>query len=467
MTFNWTFVIDLGIISTALLIATFIRNRVQFFQKFLIPNSLTAGFILLPFYNFVAPLIGINTMGLGNLVYHLLSLSFISMTLRMTPPRKSGKGVLATANSTLIQYSIQCFLGLGITLIFIATILPNLFPGFGLCLTLGYCLGPGQGFAIGTGWEKFGFIGGGSVGLTFGAMGFIWACFIGIFLVNHGIRKGWISRKEIEASKKASQQKDDSTNKKETKFGFKVPPEIMDPMTYNLGYVLGVYLLTFLLLTFISFLLSFAGKLGNDLGTNLWGISFIFAALMAMLVKRILQKFKIDHTINNDNLNRIAGISVDFMVAAAIGAISIVVVTQYWIPILILGIVGVAVSSITHIWMSSRLFKDYVFYRTILVYGAITGTLPTGLALLRIIDPEFKTPAATDYMYAAAVVFVFAIPLILSMNLPAYGYTSGKSYYSLITLGIYAFYVIFNIIAYKVLAGKAAFQQPGKLWYKG
>ena len=50
MNFNWNYIIHLGILSTAMLGATYIRSKVVFFQKFLIPNSLTAGFILLIFY---------------------------------------------------------------------------------------------------------------------------------------------------------------------------------------------------------------------------------------------------------------------------------------------------------------------------------------------------------------------------------------------------------------------------------
>ena len=79
MEFEWSFFIDVGIVSVALLLATLIRAKVRFFQKFLIPNALTAGFILLPFYNFVGPLLGLGQNGLGEIVFHLLSISFISM----------------------------------------------------------------------------------------------------------------------------------------------------------------------------------------------------------------------------------------------------------------------------------------------------------------------------------------------------------------------------------------------------
>ena len=79
MSFNWTYIIHLGILSCSLLIATFIRSRVRFFQKYLIPNALTAGFILLVFYNYIAPAIALETDFLGELVYHLLNLSFIEI----------------------------------------------------------------------------------------------------------------------------------------------------------------------------------------------------------------------------------------------------------------------------------------------------------------------------------------------------------------------------------------------------
>ncbi|MCK5007597.1 MAG: hypothetical protein KAR73_09435 [Spirochaetales bacterium] len=49
----------------------------RLFQRFLIPNSLTAGFILLPVYNFLAPRRGLPTSGLENLVYHLLAISLV------------------------------------------------------------------------------------------------------------------------------------------------------------------------------------------------------------------------------------------------------------------------------------------------------------------------------------------------------------------------------------------------------
>jgi len=65
MSIQWTMFINLGIISAGLIFATWIRLKFRFFQKFLIPNSLLAGFILLPLYNYVLPKLGISSVNLG------------------------------------------------------------------------------------------------------------------------------------------------------------------------------------------------------------------------------------------------------------------------------------------------------------------------------------------------------------------------------------------------------------------
>lgn len=466
MSFNWSIFIDLGIISLALLIVTFVKARIKLFERYLIPNSIIAGFLLLPFYSYIGPLIGIQTEGLRNLVFHLLNLSFIAMSLRTRRRKASGKGIFSMVIVILSQYSLQSLVGLGITFLFIITIIPNLFPSFGLLITLGYALGPGQALSIGAGWEEFGFYGGGSVGLTFASVGFLWACFGGIILINRAKRRGWIEKGDTKDQNKAVSPESTGKRNANTKkwhsaiFG----TGTIDPMAYNLAIVLGIYLVTFLLLKLITYLLSMAGDVGMDFAEGLWGIAFIFASIIAVGVKKLFFHFGADTTIDNERLSRIAGTSIDIMVAAAIGAISLVVVAHYWLPLTVMNILGGIITMVTVLWFSSRIFRDYTFYRTILIFGAMTGTLPTGLALLRMVDHDFETPASSDYMFAVGVMFIFAIPFIVSMNFPAYGYTQGRPIYYWATFLIYLAYLLFVLIAFRIIVGKGAFKNAGKIW---
>ena len=468
MNFSWQFLIDMGIIGAALMLATVIRNRIGFFQKYLIPNALTAGFILLPFYNWVFPRWGMDTMSLENIVFHFLNISFISMTLRVSKEKRhSSRDVFATSTMVLSQYALQCFLGTLLTIIMIKTFLPGLFPGFGLFATLGYSLGPGQAFAIGKGWENMGFTGMGDIGLTFGALGFIWASFGGVFLVNYGIRKGWISKEEQERISDG-QMRHGVLRRGESAESRSVTnitnPEAIDPLTFNAGLVLGTYLLAYLGLRALSWALAFLGDSGIQLATNLWGIMFIFCGLTAMVVKAALKGMRIEYIVDNERMTRISGFTVDFMVASAIGAISIAVVTQYWIPIVIVaGLTGLA-TTFSHIWLSSRVFQSHVFYRMIMVYGAATGTAPSGLALLRIIDPNFETPASRDFMLSAGLTFVFAIPIILTANMPAVGAQQGTLIPTYTVFGLYGAYVILCLIGYLILSGRRRFEDPSSVW---
>jgi ESS family glutamate:Na+ symporter len=240
--------------------------------------------------------------------------------------------------------------------------------------------------------------------------------------------------------------------------------EAIETFSFNIAIVLVVYLITFLILKLVTFLLGFAGDTGSNLAESLWGISFIFAALFGMMAKKLLQLFHQDHILETGKLTRTAGFSVDFMVAASIGAISVTVVAQYWIPILIMGVTAGFFIIVTHLWMSSRMFLDYKFERSILLYGALTGTLPSGLTLLRVVDPEFRTPAASDYIPAAGLMFVFAIPYVLMVDLPAYGYRYNDPLYYWLTAAVFAGYLLYVGLAfYFITRGR---RRSARLWYR-
>lgn len=467
MEFSWKFVIDAGLISSALLLATFIRSKVSFFQKYLIPNALTAGFILLPVYNYLLPALGYPQNGLGDLVYHLLNISFIAMTLRSSPPKAKGHkggGVLGMSTGILMGYATQALLGLLLTLFFI----PGLHHAFGLNLPLGFALGPGQAYAIGKNWESMGFQGGSSVGLTFAALGYLWACFGGIVLINMGIRKGWLKADDLHSLKDKMMLTGVVAGEGDRQVGGRLTTdsEAIDSFSFHIAFVVVVYFLSFLFLKGLSWLLAFAGNMGKELANNFWGINFIFSAIMAIVVRRIMDRLKISYVLDDDSLSRISGFSVDYMVAGALAAISIVSVGQYWLPILLMSTVCGLMVFVTVPWMSSRMFRDHQFERMLMLYGVSTGTLSTGLALLRVMDPEFKTKVSSDYMVSAGLTFALAIPFVLAINLPAKAYMTGSMKYYWLMVGIAFLYFVYVAAVYATLAGKKRFAKPLTIWYR-
>ncbi len=469
MTFSWSIFIDLGIIAVALLIATALRSRVRLLQRFLVPNALTAGLILLPFYNYVLPAFGVTAENLQMLTYHLLSIAFVAMAMRPSAPAgEKGDGrIFATSVAIISQFAIQVMVGLILTLVLITLYMPDLYYSFGYLLPLGFSQGPGQALSIGRGWESAGIVGAGSVGLTFAAVGFLIACFGGIFLINYGIRHGWVDRDDIKVLQ-TDRVRTGLYRSAARPVGsyLTTESEAIDSMTFNTAIVLFAYFLAYLVLSGLQVVLSAAGQMGADLATNLWGISFIFAAMLGLVVKQAMRRLGLEYLLETNTLNRVSGLSVDIMVAAAIGAISMIVVVEYIVPITVLSAVGALAVFATVPWICSRIFKDqqHKFLRMLLIFGVSTGTLTTGLALLRVLDPDFETPVAGDYAYASAIVFVIVIPLILSINFPVMAWQTGNLMWLWITFAIVFAYLLFTAISYLVLARERAFQSGSRVW---
>ena len=468
MSFDWTLLVHIGIIACALMLATFIRTRVRFFQRFLIPNALTAGFLLLPLYNFVFPILGLGTQMLEALTYHLLSISFVAMSLRPSPKRRARGSIFATSVSVISQYAIQAVVGLLLTLVFIKTIEPDLFHSFGFLMPLGFAQGPGQAFSIGEGWKVAGIQDAGTIGLTFAAIGFIVSSFGGVFLINYGLRRGWMKKAQVDQIYKQGIKRGVYPRGSRLPVGslLTTESEAIDSMTVNGGIVLIAYLLAFLVLKGLGYLLGLVGPAGERLATNLWGIAFIFAVLMGLVIKTFLKSVRADHILDNQTLNRFSGFAVDLMVASAIAAISLSVVKHYWLPIIVISAVGTVLCLIQVPWFTSRIFTDHQFHRMLLIFGVSTGTLSTGLALLRVVDPDFETPVAGDYAYASGITFMLAIPFILSINLPVRAYETGDMKYFWLAVAVSVAYLAFIFVSYVVLAKGRAFAKASQIWHK-
>ncbi len=463
-------IINLGIVGLGLLVGALLRAKVRILQRFLIPSAIIGGFFLLVFYNFVAPRINLEATFLGDLVYHLLNISFIAMALRNPSDDKPRDGSARRSffeNVIAIfgQYGLQCFFGLVATLLMIVTFIPDLFPAIGLSLPLGFELGPGQAYSISLPWESMGFEGATSVGLAMAAAGFITGSIGGVILINLGVKKGWIPEKD---ARKLQERKLFSgfLKKGESREGSRLTSEgeSIDTLSYHVALIMASYLVSWAMLAIIEKLLGLLGPIGAEISSTLWGVNFIFSMFAAAIVRAIIRKTGIDYTIDNGTLNRINGLSVDLTVAACLGAISLTALASYYIPVIILIAVGILITCFVLPWYSSRIFSDHQFYRMLVLFGTATGTLPTGLSLLRVVDPDFETPAARDYAYASGMVFIFVFPLILFVNLPAYSYAQNAPVLFYAMLGITFIYTLIFIIAYRIAAGKKAFRKIGKFW---
>ena len=466
-------VVNLGVVSLGLLVGALLRARVHILQRFLIPSAIIGGFFLLLFYNFVAPRIGLDADFLGDLVYHLLNISFIAMALRnpvgtRSRDRRARRTLAENVIAIFGQYGLQCFFGLLATLMLIITVYPDLFPAIGLTLALGFELGPGQAYSMTLPWEALGFTGGTSVGLAMAAAGFITGSIGGVVLINLAVRRGWIASDDAEKLRKRTLFSG-FLPKGQTREGSRLTSEgeSIDTLSYHVALIMVAYLVSWLMLSAIELLLNLLGHFGAEIASTLWGVNFIFSMFAASLLRLVIRRTGIDYTIDNGTLNRINGLSVDLTVTACLAGISLTALAAYYVPVIILILVGIVITCLILPWYSSRIYSDHAFFRMLVLFGTATGTLPTGLSLLRVVDPDFETPAAQDYAYASGLVFVFVFPLILFVNLPAYSYSQNNPALFYAMLAITGLYTLVFLIAYRIIAGKRAWKSPRTFFLKG
>ena len=152
-------------------------------------------------------------------------------------------------------------------------------------------------------------------------------------------------------------------------------------------------------------------------------MSLIRSAL-AMLVKTVLGSAE-KHGIlqrryqNNFLLNRLSGFFFDLMIVAGIACIDPEDLTGLWLPFVLIAVAGGIVTWFYLRWVSKKIYKGYYHEGLISMYGMMTGTIGSGVLLLREIDPEFRTPAANNLVLGSSFAILFGAPLLILVTMAA------------------------------------------------
>ena len=460
-------IFDAIILSTLLLCGQILKRKIPFFNTFLLPSAIIAGFLGLALGPEALGFLPLNSDRLGMYVYHLLALGFIALSLKDRPMSASSV-VVKTSFFIVTMYLLQGILGLGLSILAAYTFLPQTFPGIGLLLPMGFGQGPGQAFSIGRTWELAGIADAGSIGLTIATLGFLWATFGGVTMAN-------ILKKKYPPVAFVSNQnlKPDSPELEELKNGLFGEPEspeeergeltlsnMIDLGTRQLFLIGLIYLATYGTLRGLSALLLPLGNVGENLANVLWGFHFVFGTMYAILVKLGMNKLKslglMRHQYNNNrNLSRISGTSFDFMVTAAIAAISITVILSSWQIILLISLTGGLLTWWFSIFVAKRVFQVDILEYSLVFFGTYTGTLSTGMALLRTVDPTFRTKVADTMVLASGLSLFLAFPLLLILNLPVVAFVEDQP--------VIYFYALAALVGYSLFTGFFLFRKAAKV----
>ncbi len=433
----WSPIIQMGIIAGLILLANVLRGKIRWIRNSLMPTAVLAGFILLILRS--TGVVNISMSFLEQVTYHALALGFIALTLRVPDaPASESKMVGAKSGALIVStYLVQAITGLVISIGLAYTIMPEFFKAAGILLPMAYGQGPGQANNVGTTYQALGFAGGRSFGLSLAAAGYLCACVVGVIYLNILHRRGKLVRQKDKEQLSGSITVDTFQHKDEMPVS-----ESIDKLSVQAALIALVYLLTYLLTWgIVSLLEAFAPGLANMVGNLLWGFNFIVGSLIAMLCRSLFGKLRKTRLMrrqyqNNYLLSRLSGLAFDLMTVAGIASIDISDLAGNWLPFLLMALIGGAATFTYLRLMSKKLYQGYENEGFFSMFGMLTGTLSSGVLLLREMDPELKTPASNNLILGSSFGIAFGIPVLLLVN-----FASQSTLTAFLTVGLAAVYL--------------------------
>lgn len=418
------------IISILYAIAILLKRFIPLLRKIIIPNSILAGFLGFLLGPNLLNIVKIDVDFLGKIIYHLMAIGFIALALRKV--EKNGqKGYLGAGLIIVGTYLFQGILG--VSLGFLINLFDKDFsPAIGYLIPLGFGQGPGQAYSIGMQWETLGLHSGSSIGLAIAAAGFGWATVGGLVILNILLVKWKKSHQRTLIEKKAIEVRDYEFSD-------------MDGMTIQMVIIGIVYFITFILLKIIEGVLSPLGNTGKTFSTVLWGFHFVIGAIVAMVFRKLYDKLKAkniakENYLNNFFLQRIAGVVFDFMVTASISAVVLAKIQKEFWGIFILTFAAGILTYFFVMMLTKKVFTKNEVENRIAFFGMLTGTISTGMALLREVDPALESGAAENLVFGSGFSMLVGVPLIAILNFPAFAISNQKNIlnlYGLIAMILY------------------------------
>jgi glutamate:Na+ symporter, ESS family len=199
---------------------------------------------------------------------------------------------------------------------------------------------------------------------------------------------------------------------------------------------------------FLGFLiLSGLREISSAFGSDLFDRFplFPFAVIGGFAVQLVLTWTNHEHLVERRTVNDITGLSLDLLIAAAIGTLSISALGANIPSILILTVLSVAWSVTGLLWLGPRFFRGHWFSRGIADYGQSQGNVATGFILAEMADPAHTTGAAMGYGYkqlfyepflGGGILTALSVPIILSIGSLTFGIVSVAATAALILWGL-------------------------------
>ena len=291
-----------------------------------------------------------------NAAYHLFGISFLAIGLTPIGGSKLRKGALWMGMGQWATFSLQAAAG-GL----IAILIGSLPVGFGFLAPMGLNEGPGQALSIGRLWEAdYGFADAASIGATIASVGFVIAYLGGLISVRgRGRNVGAVG-------------------------GF---------YRFNRGVAVTGALLVIGYVAIYQVVLRGLGAVAPDLVDLVLGVLFFVTLLAGMAARRVLGRFGV--SINGDDTRQVTLLTVDGLTVAILGSLTWAAVSSVIWPLVAVTTGAVAATAFVLV-VAGRWLDTWRMERSLALFGTVTGTVASGLALVALTDPDLESPVAAE-----------------------------------------------------------------------
>ncbi len=389
------FMMAFGWASIMLCIGMLLRAKIPAFRNMLVPTSVIAGILGIVFMNVTMEAgvtIGTDMEMFTSIVNHLFTVSFISISLTSTPQGEKSnagnvlKGAVSMGLVWCLLYGLTPVISSGI--LYLMGGMTDMSPGYGMLIPFAFCQGPGQSAAYGAIFEQYGWENASMVAITFASIGFIVAFLIGIPAAKLGVKRGIAKNcgKIDEAILKGYFRKEEQTE-------YMVKDTTCSSNIETLAFHFALIGVCYVLAVGIGNILSY---IPGFLGTSMSSMMFMNGMYAAYIVKWLMKKLHLDFLQENVLQGKITGWTADYLVVCAFMAVSVNIISQWLLPIIVVVVLVTAVTFVVCFYFGQRIGGSNDFERTLGLYGTCTGTVPSGIALVRIVDPEFRTTTSVE-----------------------------------------------------------------------
>jgi len=428
------------VLGVALIIGKIIRMNVRWVQKLFLPSSIIAGFILL----FLGPGVfgalaggrwaaaGIYTPQIlaawRPLPGLLISVVFATMFLgvNLPSPRKAAKLIGPQFALGVAFGSGQYVVGLLLTILVLVPLFAAT-PMVGALIEIGFEGGHGTAAGMRQVFENLGFEAGGDLAVAMATIGLLFGIILGIVLINWGVRTGKTELVTDQASFSMEEQRGLYAADEHYPAGTMTSrPASVEPLSLHVAIVTMAILLGWLMLQLLQWIERMTwGQMVLQDGVHFELMRYLplfpMALLGGVIVQKLARAFGVDNMIDHQMMLRIQGLALDFLIVSAIGSMSLGAIGENLPTFLILGIAGILFCLAIFKFLAPRIIGRYWFERAIADFGQSMGVTATGLILLRIVDPELRSPAFEAFglkqlvfepFFGGGLITALSVPLI-------------------------------------------------------